>query len=447
MSDRRNAFHARRNARQNALAMEARAASENTIRNALYDYAAGYVAPSTANTLASVLDFVPVLGDVTGAEDTRNAYNRGDYGEAAVNALATGLGVVPVGGDLAAAGVKALGAGALAAIPGAKRGIIAYHGSPHDFDRFSLDHIGTGEGAQAYGHGLYFAESPDVAKSYQPRNYEAEDLMMRAYKAAERRGDYLTMEAYERALLHETPAEIRAYAADLDDPAAEAVFRRVASEVDQMPRAGGLYQVNIDADPDEFLDWDAPLSAQPERVQNLASERVIVNEPPEWHFNGFSGSYSRPMQTGRVRIGEVTHLGGNSYRAKIGKNEIGTFRSLEDARAALDRVIDERGGVDNALKMRGRDVYDRISGGIDSLVHDTPNRVGATADMQAAGIPGIKYLDAGSRGAGDGSRNYVVFDDRLITILKKYGIGAAVAGGAYALTPGEYQAFAAEMQE
>src|SRR5690606_6130189 len=35
----------------------------------------------------------------------------------------------------------------------------AFHGSPHRFDRFSLQHIGTGEGAQAFGWGLYFAEN------------------------------------------------------------------------------------------------------------------------------------------------------------------------------------------------------------------------------------------------------------------------------------------------
>ena len=43
-------------------------------------------------------------------------------------------------------------------------GIKAYHGSPHDFDRFDLSKIGTGEGAQAYGHGLYFAENEGVAE-------------------------------------------------------------------------------------------------------------------------------------------------------------------------------------------------------------------------------------------------------------------------------------------
>ena len=43
--------------------------------------------------------------------------------------------------------------------PTVVQGIRAYHGSPHDFDKFDLSKIGTGEGAQAYGHGLYFAEN------------------------------------------------------------------------------------------------------------------------------------------------------------------------------------------------------------------------------------------------------------------------------------------------
>ena len=36
----------------------------------------------------------------------------------------------------------------------APKGIRAYHGSPHDFDRFDMSKIGTGEGAQAYGLSL-----------------------------------------------------------------------------------------------------------------------------------------------------------------------------------------------------------------------------------------------------------------------------------------------------
>ena len=62
-----------------------------------------------------------------------------------------------------------LGAGATQS-EDAEAGILsrikAFHGSPHDFDRFSTENIGTGEGAQAYGHGLYFAEREGTAKAY-----------------------------------------------------------------------------------------------------------------------------------------------------------------------------------------------------------------------------------------------------------------------------------------
>lgn len=47
--------------------------------------------------------------------------------------------------------------------------IRAYHGSPHKFDAFDIGKIGTGEGAQAYGHGLYFAGNEDVARGYRDR--------------------------------------------------------------------------------------------------------------------------------------------------------------------------------------------------------------------------------------------------------------------------------------
>lgn len=43
---------------------------------------------------------------------------------------------------------------------------IVYHGSPHRFDKFKETAIGTGEGAQAYGHGLYFTEDRGVAEWY-----------------------------------------------------------------------------------------------------------------------------------------------------------------------------------------------------------------------------------------------------------------------------------------
>lgn len=45
----------------------------------------------------------------------------------------------------------------------------AYHGSPYRFDAFNLQAIGTGEGAQAHGWGLYFALDREVAQEYKER--------------------------------------------------------------------------------------------------------------------------------------------------------------------------------------------------------------------------------------------------------------------------------------
>ncbi|KXB91753.1 transglycosylase SLT domain protein [Veillonellaceae bacterium DNF00626] len=42
----------------------------------------------------------------------------------------------------------------------------AYHGSPYTFERFDLGEIGTGEGEQAHGWGLYFAKNREIAKNY-----------------------------------------------------------------------------------------------------------------------------------------------------------------------------------------------------------------------------------------------------------------------------------------
>ena len=45
-------------------------------------------------------------------------------------------------------------------------GITAWHGSPFKFDKFDLSKVGTGAGNEYYGRGVYFTESPELAKSY-----------------------------------------------------------------------------------------------------------------------------------------------------------------------------------------------------------------------------------------------------------------------------------------
>jgi len=60
--------------------------------------------------------------------------------------------------------------------------MVLFHGSPHKWDRVDLSKIGTGEGAQAYGHGFYAAERPGVAKDYQNRLSGRQQMQKATYQ-------------------------------------------------------------------------------------------------------------------------------------------------------------------------------------------------------------------------------------------------------------------------
>jgi hypothetical protein len=81
--------------------------------------------------------------------------------------LLSPIGVAAKAPQIAAAALKAQQNAAIPRQMNPQMGAIVYHGSPHKFDKFDSSKIGSGEGSQAYGHGLYVAESPDVARSYQ----------------------------------------------------------------------------------------------------------------------------------------------------------------------------------------------------------------------------------------------------------------------------------------
>jgi hypothetical protein len=270
-----------------------------------------------------------------------------------------------------------LGAGAIPAPKNSLRaGIKAYHGSPHDFDKFSLDKIGTGEGAQAYGHGLYFADSEDVARSYRDAlstaregpEYTAARILDLHGKDSDAALEYVSKridDAYAKGDADAARNSQAIKAALLDGRAAKAA------------PDGRMYEVEINANPDDFLDWDKPLSEQGEKVRTAFGNIVgrNLNDEPGW-------------------------------------SKITGDRALNAVVERAGRV--KRGGGEDLLKQ--------------------------------AGIPGIKYLDGSSRAAGEGSRNYVVFDDKLINILRKYGIAVPAGMAGYEMTRDQFNTYVADQQ-
>lgn len=275
-------------------------------------------------------------------------------------------------------------------------GIRAFHGSPYDFDAFDLSKIGTGEGAQAYGHGLYFAGNENVAKGYR-------DTLAKGY--ADVSGAPLPSDV-QAALEYVHPkyrasgdleAGIQDAIANLKDQADfyrrtygggtnlydHAVERLQRIDPLSLKPAGHMYEVNIAADPSQLLDWDKPLGRQSQAVQDALAKN------PSPIIQAWRGNGAWPNARGADAYSSLS----------FGEPPVG---------------FDEKG---NAL-----------FNGVSALNRRNP--AGASTWLNQAGIPGIQYLDQGSRAAGDGTRNYVIFDPRLISILRKYAIPPLAAGGA-----------------
>ena len=218
---------------------------------------------------------------------------------------------------------------------GSLLGRIVHHGSPHQWaqepgfprGRPRLDKIGTGEGAQAYGHGMYFAESPGVAREYARKltadaNWRASDLVgvdpvTEMYTAIGPKGEKRSFWNQAEALDWAREGKESLYTLDLPDE-----------------RLPGL------------LDWDLPLSQQTDAVKS-----------------------------------QLMRLIG---------------RDAEDGIPVAWR--NTTGG--NFVKQQATEYY------------GSPEAV--SEYLGDAGIPGLRYLDAGSRGAGNGTYNYVIWDQSLL---------------------------------
>jgi hypothetical protein len=272
--------------------------------------------------------------------------------------------------------------------------IRAFHGSPHSFDRFSLDKIGTGEGAQAYGHGLYFAESEDVARQYR------DTLSGRLDNPLDRRGVDSAWVAAARDFRDNgyNPAQI--------EEALGQIYRTAEPEqisaAVRMSDPGSMYEVGINADPNTFLDWDKPLSEQPESVMSALRNTL--------------GGSGVDLPNG------VVQLENGRWATAVDGVPIGRPQGWPNQSIA-----------EQALRYANEDGQ-YLYGTAGSILQRQRNQPEISAALAAQGVPGIRYLDGNSRGVGEGSSNYVLFDDELVKILRKYGIsGLSTTVGASAL--------------
>ena len=244
--------------------------------------------------------------------------------------------------------------------------IDGWHGSPHNFMRFLTQKIGTGEGVQAFGYGLYIAESKKTGESYKNALGRATINGQDARKWLSQQPHSLFEFAKQQGL--SAPEAAEAFAATLPKIAAvdsyltygdnaEMMLKKPEDKAElkrlldsgEMVSEGNLYRVQLNVLPEQLLDWDKPLSEQSEKVRDAFRK---------WLGNDTEAFDAIQTQTGGEWYGQWE----NQSRAKF-KSEM----------------------------------------------------------LASMGIPGIRYLDGGSRFTGEGTHNYVIFDDGLIRILDRNG--------------------------
>lgn len=242
---------------------------------------------------------------------------------------------------------------------------IAYHGTPHSFDKFSLDHIGTGEGAQAYGYGHYFAGKKEIAEYYR------KGLSSRALidKARETYDEFTSPDEAADELAGNpelSPAQQELVAAlreddwlgfDYPHQAISAALKDSKSFADMsdrtkaaIARQGALYKATI-PDDEHLLNWDAPV---PEEIIRKVAEKSV--------------------EDGIVDA---------------------------DADEAFDMLVDE---ADRSGQILYRGLSEQLGGDKQ-----------ASEFLSGIGLKGIKYLDGTSRAEGEGGHNYVIWDEAAIT--------------------------------
>jgi hypothetical protein len=267
-----------------------------------------------------------------------------------------------------------------------------------------MSKIGTGEGAQAYGPGLYFAENEGVARGYRDAlsaRAAPNDARGNAFDLVQRMGG--DVEATAELLRDSIPATT--------SPNTEQFLRETLKHVEDRTYAdferplGRMYEVSVNANPEDFLDWDNPLSQQPQAVRDFANARwqQIYGRDPD---PSIEGEYIAKMATPQFGVDSSDWLlrGGpaDDQRERLRAAGIPGIRYLDQgSRSFTPTTIKDT--------PRGSELY----------WGNDPNPVDVFPTRQAA-EEAAKQFDTRSR-------NYVIFDENLIEIVRKYGLAGAAA--------------------
>lgn len=294
-----------------------------------------------------------------------------------------------------------------------KPGIIAFHGSGTDFNEFKLEKIGTGEGNQAYGYGLYFTDVKDIAEYYRAildfnNNMKGKRIKYKG-EIFEDLGDTAAAEAAPPSYMAITNIadEMNAYLpANPELATATAAKERLLKRIDaEIEKNKNLNAVNNKRERTELRDGQT--------LEELLIKEAEIRKQALLDIN------PDDIEIERGKVFEVN--------LDVNTNDLVDYdKSLNEQSSKIKKALKpfyEKYSVANSAD------FGTLLESVKSSRSIPDNEF--SKQLAAQGIQGVKYKAAGSRGAdsdvADVKMNYVIFDDRLIDILKKYGIAAPVA--------------------
>lgn len=304
-----------------------------------------------------------------------------------------------------------------------------YHGTPHkgiEKEGFNLDKIGTGEGAQAYGHGIYFAGNKDVAEGYRERlsdpRVAQETRRLREYFQPGKivKGYAGTRDMVKEFVPGNGPYNWHVKVQEVNSegkPVGEIRQHSTRPSERQFKDAGvspehpGLSINGIDiSDADSLMTaMSMRLRDDPEDSEALAMLSLVRNDGDKARAkkmiarDGFA-YLPRSAETNAKAIEYID-------KADVPENGQLYHAEIPDDPEFLDwdkPLSEQTGAVSSKLRTMRQD----MTGGefYKGLAKHLGGQKEASDALRKIGIPGLRYLDGNSRRAGEGTHNYVIWD-------------------------------------
>lgn len=304
--------------------------------------------------------------------------------------------------------------------PGVTFSITALHASPHSFRKFDTAFMGKGEGAQAYGWGLYFAENPKVNRSY--LNQFAQDKATWKFREVET----AAIEEMQRALVGSfLPKDALPEA---KEDASDIAWSVLGDLVDAA--RGSMTVLDIVMELHDEIDTNRKYAEtypqEREKLEQLEGFMLSLLD----HLDEIEARPGMPSNY-KVELNvEDSELLGWDY---VDETVLALLKDspVEEVRYALERA--ERRADYRGENVSGKDVYqelfDAFWDGEDGTKQEAQKA--ASVSLLSSDIKGIRYADGFSRRKAEEEQtyNYVIFDGNDIKIT---AFADESTGGAWA---------------